>query len=184
MVRQTRPDLILMDMQMPVIDGYTASSLLKHDGEFKDIPIFALTASAMKHENEQYGRMVDELMLKPINKYELIELLAKYLPFDEMVKKTTVLNEKISITFAEERLSEALKQQFADQFLPAIEGLQKVLNFDDLIEFGNDLEKFAIRNDLRLLKEIGYQLNDQVASYNVDKIHNSLLQIVGYLNKN
>ena len=184
MVRQSKPDLILMDLQMPVMDGYTASSLLKNDGEFKDIPIFALTASAMKHDNELYVRVVNELMLKPINKYDLIELLAKYLPFDEMVKKPTGLIEKNSIKFAEEKLSEALKQQFADQFLRNIEELQKVLNFDNLIEFGNGLEKFAIQNDLSYLKEICYQLNDQVASYNVDKIHNFLLQIVGYFNKN
>ncbi len=183
LVRKTRPDLILMDMQMPVMDGYTASSLLKKDEEFKDIPIFALTAAAMKHEKEQYGSIVNELMLKPINKYDLIELLAKYLPFDERVEKTTDLNEKNSITFADEKLSEALKLQFTDQFLPTIEGLQSVLNFDDLIEFGNSLEKFAIRNDLSLLKEICYQLKDHIASYNIEKIAYSLEQIVQYLNK-
>ena len=149
---------------MPVMEGYTASSLLKNDDKYKEVPIFALTAAAMKHEMEQYGSIVDELILKPINKYDLIE--------------------KISITFAEEKLSEMLKQQFTDRFLPTIVGLQTVLNFDDLIEFGADLEKFASRNDLSQLKEFCYQLNDQAASYNIDKIHNSLLQIVGYLNKN
>ena len=183
MVRQSRPDLILMDIQMPVMDGYTAASILKKEEEFKDIPIFALTASAMKHENEQYGSVAEELILKPINKYDLIELLAKYLPFDEMFKKTSDLNESNSIAIVEEKLSEELKLQFVNQFLPTMEGLQTVLNFDDLIEFGHDLEKFAIANDLSLLKEICCQLKDQIASYNVDKISFSLQQIVQYLNK-
>jgi two-component system cell cycle response regulator DivK len=48
--RAHKPDLILMDIQMPVMDGYEATTLLKADDTLKAIPVVALTAYAMPHE--------------------------------------------------------------------------------------------------------------------------------------
>ncbi|HTP71965.1 MAG TPA: response regulator [Burkholderiaceae bacterium] len=53
LARRERPDLILMDIQMPVMDGYEATVQLKADPELRAIPVVALTAYAMPHEREQ-----------------------------------------------------------------------------------------------------------------------------------
>jgi two-component system, cell cycle response regulator DivK len=53
LARVDRPDLILMDIQMPVMDGYEATVQLKADAQLQDIPVVALTAYAMPHEREQ-----------------------------------------------------------------------------------------------------------------------------------
>ena len=53
LARQHRPDLILMDIQMPVMDGYEATVQLKADAQLQAIPVVALTAYAMPHEREQ-----------------------------------------------------------------------------------------------------------------------------------
>ncbi|MDF1574725.1 MAG: PAS domain S-box protein [Bacteroidales bacterium] len=50
--RYRQPDLILMDMQMPVMDGYEAIRILKSDEQLKRIPVVALTASTMKKDEE------------------------------------------------------------------------------------------------------------------------------------
>lgn len=47
------PDLILLDMSLPVMDGWTAAALLKGDSATKDIPIIALTAHAMAGDREK-----------------------------------------------------------------------------------------------------------------------------------
>ena len=53
LARLHQPDMILMDIQMPVMDGYEATVQLKADAQLRAIPVVALTAFAMPHEREQ-----------------------------------------------------------------------------------------------------------------------------------
>jgi CheY-like chemotaxis protein len=51
--RAQRPDLIIMDIGLPLMDGLSAASILKSDEKTKDIPILALTSYAMKGDREK-----------------------------------------------------------------------------------------------------------------------------------
>lgn len=53
MTRQHRPDLVLMDMDLPVLDGWTATRTIKADQELTSIPVMALTAHAVVGEREK-----------------------------------------------------------------------------------------------------------------------------------
>jgi two-component system cell cycle response regulator DivK len=53
LARSEHPDLILMDIQLPGMDGLEATALLKDDAETRDIPVIALTALAMKGDEER-----------------------------------------------------------------------------------------------------------------------------------
>ena len=75
-----RPDLILMDRSLPKIDGYEVTRRLKNRDEFKDIPIVALTAHAMRGDREKALEAGCEgYISKPINVRELPELIMSYL---------------------------------------------------------------------------------------------------------
>jgi two-component system cell cycle response regulator DivK len=75
-----RPDLILMDRSLPKIDGYEVTRRLKNQDEFKDIPIVALTAHAMRGDREKALEAGCEgYISKPINIRELPELIMSYL---------------------------------------------------------------------------------------------------------
>jgi len=79
-----------MDMQMPVMDGYTASKLIKSDANLNHIPIIALTASGIGKEKERFAKIVDNFLLKPVDKYDLLETLSKHLPYELEIKKKEV----------------------------------------------------------------------------------------------
>ncbi len=74
-VNNNRPDLILMDMSLPVLDGWEATRQLKADPETKDIPIIGLSAHAMAGDREKaMDAGVDDYDTKPV---ELPRLLGK-----------------------------------------------------------------------------------------------------------
>jgi two-component system cell cycle response regulator DivK len=73
--RSENPDLILMDMSLPVMDGWEATRTIKADATMKSIPVIALTAHAMESDREQAMQAgCDDFDTKPI---ELPRLLGK-----------------------------------------------------------------------------------------------------------
>jgi two-component system cell cycle response regulator DivK len=77
---QERPDLILMDLGMPVMDGWEATRRIKANPELKHIPIIAVTSHAMVgDEIEARKAGCDDYLPKPIDEEALIEKIKKFL---------------------------------------------------------------------------------------------------------
>lgn len=72
--RMVNPDLILLDLMLPKMDGYKVARLLKFDQRYKRIPILMLTARGQDMDQE-LGRQAgaDDYMVKPFNSTELME---------------------------------------------------------------------------------------------------------------
>ena len=80
LVRENRPDLILMDMKLPEISGLEVTQLLKADDDLKDIPVVAVTAFAMKGDEEKIREGGCEgYIAKPISSPAFLDTVAKFL---------------------------------------------------------------------------------------------------------
>src|SRR5881398_1485411 len=76
-----RPDLILMDIQLPGMDGLRATALLKADDATKDIPVIALTALAMKGDEERIRAAgCDGYIAKPLSYKDFLATISAQLP--------------------------------------------------------------------------------------------------------
>jgi two-component system, cell cycle response regulator DivK len=84
MARAERPDLILMDIQLPGMDGLEATALLKSDASTRTVPVIALTALAMKGDEERIrGAGCDGYIAKPMRYKEFLETVSRFLPIAE-----------------------------------------------------------------------------------------------------
>ncbi len=80
MTIQERPDLILMDLSLPVIDGWEATRRIKADPRLSHIPIIALTARTMKEDQERaMASGCDGWLVKPLDEDLLFETLERWL---------------------------------------------------------------------------------------------------------
>ncbi|MEG5265559.1 ATP-binding protein [Pseudomonas sp. JDS28PS106] len=74
-------DLVLMDCNMPVMDGYEASRQIRGSGRWPDLPIVALTANAMPEERERCRAAgMNDYLAKPFRRSELLNVLEQWVP--------------------------------------------------------------------------------------------------------
>jgi CheY-like chemotaxis protein len=79
-------DLVLMDWQMPEMDGLTATRILRSHANTRFLPIIALTANAFEHsENECLAAGMDGFLAKPLDLMKLKAVVAQYLPEQSLV---------------------------------------------------------------------------------------------------
>jgi len=80
LVKNTKPDLILMDINMPDMDGYTLTAKIKAIPGFEKVPILALTANVMRGDKEKTLEAgCDGYIQKPIDFDELLREIEKFL---------------------------------------------------------------------------------------------------------
>ena len=74
-------DLVLMDIQMPVMDGLTATRMIRADSRFRNLPILAMTAHAMSSDRERsLSAGMNDHLTKPISPNHLMEALLQWMP--------------------------------------------------------------------------------------------------------
>lgn len=94
---ELKPDLILMDINLPDIDGAECTNLIKADPALKHIPVVALTANAMVGDKEKYlAAGCDGYMRKPITRGELQKVLNTFVHEKVTVKR--VATSPLSLT--------------------------------------------------------------------------------------
>ncbi len=85
MIRSEMPSLVMMDLRMPVMDGFTAVKEIRADAALSDLPVIAVSASAF-HQDERDVKLkgFDSFLRKPVIADELIIELCRSLPYDSV----------------------------------------------------------------------------------------------------
>ena len=79
-IRQEQFDLVLMDVQMPEMDGYQATKIIRRNKNFKSLPIIAMTAQAMSGDKEKcLNAGMNDYIAKPISVQNTLNVLSRWL---------------------------------------------------------------------------------------------------------
>jgi len=122
--RRHVPDLILLDMKMPVLDGYQAAERIKQDAQIQDIPIIAVTASALKEDEARISRLCDGYLRKPVSKHDVTEQLMRFLPYTQQTEpsgRSQAVPEPVHQKLTPEALM-VLPPEWLDEFSGAVRG--------------------------------------------------------------
>ncbi|MGK5093868.1 PAS domain S-box protein [Deltaproteobacteria bacterium TL4] len=173
------PDLILMDMKMPVLDGYEATKQLKAHQATHKIPVIALTASAMKGTEEAYLTLGDGYLRKPVNQAELIRNLAKFLKHTLIDKTDKIAITQSNIGFPEHSEPNAFAR-FRDlltsleQEISAWKVFCKALIIKDIQSFSLRIQNLGTQYHYPSLKQWGASLHSQASSFEVELLPETL----------
>jgi two-component system, OmpR family, response regulator len=88
-IKDAKPDLVLMDVMMPEMDGITAMLELQKDPEVSEIPVIFMTAKAQVHEVEKYNKMgVAGVIIKPFDPVQLYPQICEI--WEKFYDKSTI----------------------------------------------------------------------------------------------
>lgn len=155
-------ELILMDIQMPVMDGFEATKRIRADQRFSNLPIIAMTAQAFASEKkESFAAGMNAHVTKPIDPKELYETLADYIEVERIITEAPVIKNTVESDLKVD--SDLLDVQAGIDRLRGNENLYK----DIVLDF--------CKNDESFMNE----LDQQLAAENYDEARASLHQLKG-----
>lgn len=161
-------DLVLMDIRMPVMNGFEALQIIRNELGLADLPVVAVTASVMKHDVHKLENEFNGVLEKPLNRSVLISTLKKYLPFSSA--NTT---QKVPDTIIENIQSEELVSLF-DQLVPQS---QELLKLGDMMAIGIFAERViedAKQYRFEPLIEWGERLRVGAEGFEINQVESQL----------
>lgn len=186
MAKIHKPDLILMDLRMPEMDGFDAIKIISNDPALKDIPIIIVTASGMKQTENKIRNMGYSLLIKPIHKSQLVKKLMKYLPHkieccvlndNSNQAEYEILSPEVLAKLPE--LLEILKKDF----LPEWENIHEKLYMDYIEKWAGKLTKLAEEYAYPPLTDWGRCVLLQVDTFDMVKLPNTLKAFPDLINR-
>jgi signal transduction histidine kinase/CheY-like chemotaxis protein len=155
-VKKYHPDLILMDIRMPVMDGYQAIQQLKANPNTLDIPVIALTASVgLNKKSKMKAHGFDGYLPKPVNMRDLFNELARYLKHKpaEPVTEAALKDDTVE-TPIQENITDlpVLRQTLENKMQPKWQDVTDMMEMDAIEEFAEQLIKLGkMHQALRLI---------------------------------
>jgi CheY-like chemotaxis protein len=153
-VKENNYDAVLMDVQMPVMDGYTATRAIRKDERFKELPIIAMTAHAMAgDEDKSLEAGMNGHVAKPIDPDQLFSTLLKWIKPSE--KRTTTEKPVVPLKPSEENKVVSINEELPESLpgfdladgLKRLQGNKKLYR-KLLLSFATDYRGAA--NDIRV----------------------------------
>ncbi|MGK0299129.1 MAG: two-component system sensor histidine kinase/response regulator, partial [Gammaproteobacteria bacterium] len=137
-------DCVLMDIQMPIMDGYTATKLIREKQQYADLSILAMTANATQEDKENaLAAGMNDHITKPINPTVLFNTLVKWIkPGDREIPETINIDESNSKEANTDEIDQ-IRGLSIEEGLKHVNGNKKLLN-KLIMDFYNDYQNVLL----------------------------------------
>jgi signal transduction histidine kinase/CheY-like chemotaxis protein len=177
LTRSLKPDVVLMDMRMPVLDGQGATMEIKADPALKHIPVIAVTASTLKEAEAKIRNMCDGFIRKPFSQAELARELQPFLkprldfadaPIDTLPEPD--MDTEMIMTERWPELADKLAREEADVW----PGLCQTLTVRRIGQFAQRLQAWGLEYRAHALRRYGESLQQQSEEFDLDNLPKTL----------
>ncbi len=187
----TEYDVVLMDIQMPVMDGYTATARIRNNPKISKIPVIAMTAHAMAGYKEKcISAGMDDFVTKPINIDDLYEALSRWvtrkdkkqeIDFDKIVEVSELVTEVIEDETETIDVNACLKKLAGNQKLM----LKLFEEFND--DYANAVKDISTAIDDETLEEplrIVHTIKGLAGTFAASDLHSTAIELESSLKNN
>jgi len=152
-------DLVFMDIQMPIMDGYEATRRVRLMPEYAKLPIIALTAHAMAEERARCLAVgIDDVLTKPVDPVDLDRMLVHFLVDKAVARAAPRAHEAVSSSAADPVLDTAVGMRYAggkpDLYLRLLTRFRETQHdlmgrLDDAFDSGDEVEAYRLVHTLK-----------------------------------
>ena len=181
MAKKILPDLILMDIQMPILDGYKAAELIKEDEITKNINIVALTAFSLNIQASKIQKLFSGYLRKPVSKQILFNELKKHLSYTQNSKQ-----EEASISksdFSVLQIPEDLLHKMKTDLMEKWEYLQTSMLIDEVMDFASCVIEAGLQYEVNDIIKYGKDLYDDADKFRISSMNEKLKLFPKFIEK-
>lgn len=164
-------DLILMDIKMPIMNGYEATNKIKEDILTSKTPVFALTASVVEtEETKQKNSIFDKFLCKPINKKDLLEAIAKVIEchIEEQEEPPALEDDMNESAEVEVKMDKKGLEFIRDTLLPELKNSKNSGDMESINNFAVKLKEFS--DKYSILQKDTKRLIGYIDSFDIENI--------------
>lgn len=181
-ITREKPQLVFMDLRMPIMDGYRAAEALKRNRETSTIPLVALSASTMRNRPDSSAECFVGFIRKPVNRAVLMGEILKYvphtvLPTSQKKQKNIIPNVIHAEQIDEITITRELRQEFQTRFFSRIDKQIDFLIMNELDQLATEMIGFAAEHSFTHLRECTVLLHVAVNEFDYDTIQRCLIDI-------
>ncbi|MEA3478557.1 MAG: ATP-binding protein [Bacteroidota bacterium] len=166
-----KPDMILMDILMPRMDGFEATNIIRNNPELRGTPIIALTALAMKEDVEKIEETgFDDYLLKPFHISDLFEKVSKV--FDNIITQDIRSDDVFSTddkSYQPESVTSAY-DQLNEKFLHRWNEIIMNKEFQSINDFAEGITEIGDESGIDFIQTFGICLNSYAKDFDVENI--------------
>jgi two-component system sensor histidine kinase EvgS len=173
LAREHVPDLIIMDLKMPGMDGLEATSVIKNDSATEHIPVILITADVLRgREQEAILKGCSAYLKKPLVCSELTEMLSRFLPHRTIETKKT--ETKAALT-PEQR--DVVRRELACEW----KRLSKAFIINDIKSFAETALQVSRREDIKDLQDWASGLAKDANEFDIESLTRRMNEFKKYL---
>jgi PAS domain S-box-containing protein len=169
LAKTKKPDIILMDIRMPVMDGLEACRIIKNTPETAGIPCIAVSASInLGKPGKDIPENFDDNLMKPVAFDQLFDMLSRFL---KPTEETGISEDSPETVFKDEKKwTDDLKRFAENELVPLYNHVMRTQLVDEMEDFGKQLISAGNRFDDELLLNTGKRISDFADQFEVDKL--------------